>query len=208
MKRYGLLCGPLAALTLWAGIVGLAQLVPGYDSIRQTVSEIGEMDSPERLPFAVMLIVVAVLSLMFAWAVYGVATETGRSRLAVYLIAFIAVPLVGIAVCAFPHPLHGVFGLSETVSYFAPIVLAVTWRRAPGAQSVVTFSWVMAVVVWLVLFANLIPIVRPEPLWHEIRPFYGIVQRALFVAWFAWAGGLGLLLYAESGSAVPIAKRA
>ena len=209
MRRFGLLCGPLGALVLWCGIAGLAQFVPGYDSIRQTVSEIGEMDSPMRTPFAVMLFAVAILGLIFAWAVYDVAKEMGRSRLAVYFIAFIAVPLIGIGVCAFPHPLHNAFGLPETVSYFAPIVLAFTWRRAPGASTVVTFSWVMSAAVWLVLFANLSAIFRPEPLWHDvIRPYYGLVQRALFVSWFAWAGVLGLLLLGKNDAEpIPVATK-
>jgi hypothetical membrane protein len=197
MKRYGLLCGPLAALTLWAGIVVLAQRVPGYDSVRQTVSEIGEMDSPMRGPFAVMLFVTAFLMLVFAWALYRTAKEAGRSTLPVTFIGFVAIPLVGIGVCAFPHPLHNVFGLLELVAYFAPIVLAFTWRRAPGAKDVVAFSWIMSVAVWLVILANMTPMFRPEPLWHEMKPFYGIVQRALFVSWLAWVAGLGLMLFRQ-----------
>jgi hypothetical protein len=50
-----LLFGPLAAALLGAGIVGLAFWVPGYSQVHQTVSEIGEMDSPARIPFTIML---------------------------------------------------------------------------------------------------------------------------------------------------------
>jgi hypothetical protein len=50
-----LLFGPLAAGILGVGIVGLGLLVPDYSQVRQTVSEIGEMDSPARIPFAIML---------------------------------------------------------------------------------------------------------------------------------------------------------
>ena len=203
MKRYGLLCGPLAALTLWAGIAGLAQFVPGYDSIRQTVSEIGEMDLPMRVPFAVLLFVVATLMLVFAWALYRTAKENRRSTLPVYFTGFVAIPLVGIGICAFPHPLHNVFGLSELIAYFAPIILAFTWRQAPGAKDVVTFSWIMSALVWLVILANMTPMFRPEPLWHEMKPFYGIVQRALFVSWFAWVAGVGVILFRQTRPTMP-----
>lgn len=202
MKRYGLLAGPLAALLLAAGIAGLAQLVPGYSSVRQTVSEIGETDSPERVTFAVMLFAVALLLLFFARAVYDTATETGRSRLVVWFIGFMAVPPIGIAIFAFPHPLHNVFGLSELIGYLAPLVLAFTWRGAAGAETVVRFSWVVGILVWIVVAANLIPVFRPEPLWHEIRPIYGVFQRTLFAMWLVWLVGLGLLLFQRDRLAV------
>jgi hypothetical membrane protein len=203
MKRYGLLCGPLAALTLWTGIAGLAQFVPGYNSVRQTVSEIGEMDSPMRVPFAVLLFVVATLMLLFAWALHRTAKEARRSTLSAYLAGFVAIPLVGIGICAFPHPLHNVFGLSELIAYFAPTVLAFTWRRASGAESAVAFSWIMSALVWLVILANMTPMFRPEPLWHEMKPFYGIVQRALFVSWFGWIAGIGLMLFGQTSPKTP-----
>jgi hypothetical membrane protein len=203
MRRYGLLCGFAAALLLAAGIAGLSMFVPGYDQMRQTVSEIGEMDSPMRIPFAALLFGVAALLLVFAWAVNGIATETGRSRLVAAFIAFMIVPLVGIGIFAYPHPLHNVFGPSELVGYQAPLVLALTWRRDPSTKSVVDLSWIMGALVWLVLIANMTPMFRPEPLWHEMRPFYGIVQRALFATWFVWAAGVGLLLFRQMPSKTP-----
>ena len=203
MKRYGLLCGVAAALLLAAGIAGLGALVPGYDQMRQTVSEIGEMGSPTRALFAVLLFGVAALILAFAWAVDGVAAETGRSRLVVYFIAFMMVPLVGIGIFAYPHPLHNVFGLSELIGYQAPLVLALTWRRDPDAKRVVDFSWIMGAAVWIAIIANLSAIFRPEPLWHHIRPVYGDVQRALFATWFVWAMGVGVLLFRQAPSRTP-----
>ena len=55
-----LLFGPLAAVLLIVGIAVLPLWVPGYSQVHQTVSEIGEMDSPARIPFAIMLCGVAV----------------------------------------------------------------------------------------------------------------------------------------------------
>jgi hypothetical protein len=47
--------GPLAAAIFGFGVAGLPLMVPGYSYIRQTVSEIGEIGSPARIPFAVVL---------------------------------------------------------------------------------------------------------------------------------------------------------
>jgi hypothetical protein len=41
-RSNGLLFDPLGAVVLAAGIVGLAAMVPGYNSVFQTVSQIGE----------------------------------------------------------------------------------------------------------------------------------------------------------------------
>jgi hypothetical protein len=54
-----LLFAPLAAALLTLGIAVLPLWVPGYSQVHQTVSEIGEMDSPARIPFAIMLCGVA-----------------------------------------------------------------------------------------------------------------------------------------------------
>ena len=58
-RNYRALFGLLAAAILQMGVVGLPLLIPGYSQVRQTVSEIGEMDSPARIPFAVLLCCVA-----------------------------------------------------------------------------------------------------------------------------------------------------
>jgi hypothetical protein len=193
-KTTQLLFGPLAALILAAGIIGLGFLVPGYEPIRQTVSEIGEMDSPMRIPFAVMLCTVAVCLLIFAWGVGALARVRGRSTLAAWFIAFMAIPSAGVGVFAFPHPWHGLFGLSEIIGYQAPAVFALTWRRDPEARSAVGFSWLMFLVVWISIGANLFGVARQGDLWTAMKPYYGLVQRALFASWFVWATGLGLLL--------------
>ncbi len=50
IRNYRLLSGPLAAIILGFGIGGLALLIPGYSHVHQTVSEIGEIGSPARVP--------------------------------------------------------------------------------------------------------------------------------------------------------------
>jgi hypothetical protein len=68
-----LLFGPVAAALLGVGIFVLPFWIPGYAQIQQTVSEIGETDSPMRIPFTILLCVVAACLL-----IAGVAAASTR----------------------------------------------------------------------------------------------------------------------------------
>lgn len=189
-----LLFGPLGAALLTLGIAVLPLWVPGYSQVHQTVSEIGEMDSPARIPFTIMLCGVALCLLIFAVGVGAESRRSGHGSACAYLIACMAVSAAGVGIFAFPHPLHNVFGLSELIGYQAPLAFALTWRKDPSAKLPVRFSWVMFALIWLSLALNMSSLDRHGALWMEMKPVYGIVQRSLFAAWFGWGVGIGLLL--------------
>ena len=196
MKRDNrLLFGPLAACILGAGIAGLAFMVPGYSHIRQTVSEIGEMDSPARLPFAVMLCCVAFCLAVFATAVRSESRKSGHAQASAWLIGFMALSAAGVGIFAFPHPLHNIFGESELIGYQAPLAFALTWRGDPKARRLVAFSWCFALLVWISIALNLSSLFRDAAIWSALKPVYGLVQRSLFAAWFGWCAGIGALLW-------------
>jgi len=196
MKRsYRLLFGPLAAAILGFGIAGLALLVPGYSHVHQTVSEIGEIGSPARVPFAIMLCFVAACILVFALGVRHLSVETGHSQFAAYLIGFMALPAAGVGVFAYPHPLHNIFGISELIGYQAPLVFALTWRRDLRAKTVVTVSWIFSVLVWGAIILNLSSLDRQGVIWAYVKPVHGLAQRSLFAAWFGWCAVVGILLF-------------
>ncbi len=196
MKRdYRLLFGPLAAAVLFAGIISLALKVPGYSPVRQTVSEIGEVGSPARVPFAMMLCCVGGCLVVFALAVRELSVKLGHSQLAAYFIGYMALPAVGIGIFAYPHPLHNIFGLSELIGYQAPLILSLTWRRDRRAATLVVFSWVMFGIIWGVIGLNLSAFDRNGLVWAYAKPLYGLVQRALFAAWFVWCAVIGVLLF-------------
>lgn len=193
--RWRLLLGPLAAGMLLAGIAGLPLWVPGYDPVRQTVSEIGEAGSPARVPFAAMLCLVAATLVVFAWGLRAASRRAGRPAHAAWLVAAMSVSAAGVGVFAFPHPLHNLFGLSELIGYQAPLAMALTWRRAPGAERVAPFSAFMAGLVWAAIALNLTSLHREGLLWTEVKPVYGLIQRSLFAAWFTWCAVVGLLVF-------------
>jgi hypothetical protein len=204
VERNGLLLfGPLGALILCGGIVGLAYAVPGYSSVHQTVSEIGEVGSPARAAFTLMICVVAACLLVFAVAVRKFSKAAGYAAWPVYLIVCMAISAAGVGIFSFPHPLHNVFGLSETIGYQAPLGFALAWRRNPTARRFVSFSWIMFVVVWIAIALNMSSIDRHGALWAYLKPEYGLVQRALFAAWFGWGAALGLILWRAARRSTP-----
>jgi hypothetical membrane protein len=190
-----LLFGPLGAFLFAAGIVGLAFLVPGYSHVHQTVSEIGEMDSPARIPFTVMLCAVAACLVVFAFAVRDVSIRAGHATLAAWLIGCGAVSAAGVGIFSFPHPLHNVFGESELIGYQAPLALALAWRRDPRAKGLVAFSWILFALMWIAIALNLTILDRHGALFAQVRPVYGLVQRSLFATWFSWCAVVGVLLW-------------
>jgi hypothetical membrane protein len=196
VRNYRLLFGPLAGVLLAVGIAGLALLLPGYSHVHQTVSEIGESGSPARVLFAIMLCSVAACILVFASAVHDIAVAADYSRLPAYLIGFMALPAAGVGIFAYPHPLHNIFGLSELIGYQAPVFLALTWSSNPRAKTLVVFSWIMSALIWGAIALNLIPFV-PQ-VWVYVKPVHGLVQRALFAAWFGWCAVAGILLFQQT----------
>jgi hypothetical membrane protein len=195
--NYRLLFGPLAGVILAVGIAGLALLLPGYSHVHQTVSEIGEIGSPARVPFAIVLCCVSACILIFASAVRDVSVAAHHSRVAAYLIGFMALPAAGIGIFAYPHPLHNIFGLSELIGYQAPVFLALAWRRDPRARRLVSLSWIMYLLICIAIAVNLSSLYRQGPVWAYVKPVNGLAQRALFAAWFGWCAVVGLLLFQE-----------
>ncbi|MGH8233365.1 MAG: DUF998 domain-containing protein [Rhodanobacteraceae bacterium] len=196
MKRGDLLLfGPISAVIFVLGVHGLALMVPGYSHVHQTVSEIGEVGSPANVPFTLMMCCVAVCMMVFAWAVFETSSQLGRHRIAAYLIACAGLSALGVGIFAYPNPLHNVFGLSEVIGYQAPLAFALSWRRDPKAKTLVFWSLILFVVLWIAMGLNLVPLFSPSWLWPHLRPVHGLVQRSLFLTWFAWCSIIGALMW-------------
>ncbi len=192
-----LLFGPLAGALFAAGVASLALQIPGYDHVRQTVSEIGELGSPARMPFALLLWAVALCILVFAAALRDLSRAAGRPPLAAYLTACMAVSAAGVGLFAHPHPLHNVFAMSELVGYQAPLAFALAWRREPRAGTLVLLSGVLYVLIMVAIPLNLTALDRHGFAWSVVGPAYGLAQRALFAAWFGWCALAGIFLARE-----------
>lgn len=192
---YPLLAGLFAAVIFGASLILMPLWIPGYSSVHQTVSEIGMVGSPMQIPFTLMQCVVALCMLTFGSALAGESIRMSHSPLAGYLSACMAVSAAGVGVFALPSPLHDYFGLSELVCYQAPLALAITWRKDVRAKDVVRASTIMSVVMWVTIVLNLTVLDRGGAVWAYERPFYGLVQRSLFAAFFVWSAWVGVLLF-------------
>jgi hypothetical membrane protein len=204
MKRSErLLFGPVSAAIFCVGVAGLALMVPDYSHVHQTVSEIGEVGSPARIPFTVMLACVCVCTLIFASAIRDFATQAGRSRVVAYLTVCSGLSALGVGIFAYPHPLHNVFGLSEIIGYQAPLALALAWRSDPNAKALVVSSWVLFALLWIAMALNLSPLFPQSWLWQHLKPVNGLVQRSLFLSWFAWCTIAGVLMWRQERGSLP-----
>jgi len=198
MKPSGrLLFGPVAAAVFFIGIAGLALMVPGYSHVHQTVSEIGEVGSPARYPFTAMLACVCVCTLIFASGIWAFSSQTGHSKFAAVLTICAGLSALGVGIFSFPHPLHNVFGLSEIFGYQAPLAVALSWRRDPDAKALVAWSWVFFAMLWIAMALNMSPMFPQSWLWQHLKPVNGLVQRSLFLSWFAWCTVAGLLMWRQ-----------
>lgn len=185
--------GVAALVVLCVGILLLALMIPGYSHVQQTVSEIGEVGSPAKFPFALMLIAVAACVLIFASGVRDVSGAAAASLLPAYLIAAMGVSIVGVALFPHPHTLHNVFGISELVGYQAPLAFAIVWRRKPDARALAALSLIFYAAIVVLIALNLSSMFS-STLWSYVQPRYGLIQRALFGAWFIWSALLGVVL--------------
>lgn len=196
-----LLFGPLAAILFIAGVAVLPVFVPGYSAVRRTVSEIGQMSSPMRWPFAGLLWVVAACAFVFAAALWRArsAGRTVAAALTVFCTAWMGVAAVALGWFAYPAALHNVFGLSELIAYQAPLAFAVAWRGESRAG--VGFSLLMYVLTLASLALNLAALLDNGAFWHLVKPVFGLLQRSLFAVFFVWCGGLGWLLWSRTARA-------
>ncbi len=194
-KGYPLLAGALATVVFSFGVLLLPLWVPGYSQVQQTVSEIGMVGSPMKIPFTIMLCLVALCMLVFAWGIRRESISAGHPTIAAYLTAFMAISAAGIGVFSYPSPFHNLFGMSELIGYQAPLALAIAWRGDSRSTGVVRLSRLMSVLIWVTILLNLSVLDRGGTLWAYERPFYGLVQRSLFAVFFLWCTLTGVMLF-------------
>jgi hypothetical protein len=186
----------MMALLFLFGTTALGLATPGYDMVRQTVSEIDLNDSPMHVPFTGLLVLVASCALMFGAGLRQVARRSGESVAPAYLTAFLAIPNLGLAIFPARHPLHNLFGLLQAISFVgAPLSMSLAWRD----KALVRSSWIAFGVVVLAVALNLAPAFSIGTR-HLESHVYGLVQRALFLGWYGWCATVSFVLLTERAS--------
>jgi hypothetical protein len=198
MSQLGRVClifGIMAGAVFIATSIVLGALIPNYDPISQTISEIGERGSPFEMPFKIAGFFVAGCFVLFTYGVYRFSVARQLSLVPAFLLGLFAAHQWGVFIFESPHPLHNLFGISGTLGFLAPLGLAITWPSTSDLRVLRRVSWVAAVLVLIAIGLNLMPLFVPEqdaPAW--LREHYGLVQRSLFVFFF-WCAYLALILF-------------
>jgi len=169
-----LLFGPIAAVIFFFGVLGLSLLIPGYSHVHQDISTIGRIGSPQRIPFSIVFIFYACSLLIFASGIFNVAGHAGTSKLPAYLVAFMAFTQIGIAIFATPHPFHNIFGIASMVGFLAPIAMAVSWRGAVYARTLVVVSYVLGFLVLVSIIVGLSELYPQSQLWQLVKSVPGL----------------------------------
>jgi hypothetical protein len=188
-----LLGGPAAALVFGIGVTRLGVATPGYSAVRQTISELGPQGGGGRTALAALNLTIAVAAAVFACGLVSVASHVpGTMIVPAYFVALYAVLVAGLALFPSGHPLHNLFGLLQTIPFVgAPLSVALGWR---GVGPLTAISWLALVLLIVAMVLNLAPAFSPR-LARRFAPVYGVVQRLLFVTWYAWCAALGVLLF-------------
>jgi hypothetical protein len=194
--RWLLLGGLLGTVVLVATTLTLGAALPGYSHVRQTVSEIGMRGSPVAAPFAVSFVLISISMGLFGIGVGAFAKARRISTVPAYFVASLGISVLGVALFPSPDSWHNRFGLSSTVGYLSPLVVALSWRRQPSLERVIAISWIAFALVLVSMGLNLAPLFVPVS--ESYGAHYGLVQRTIFVSYYGWCSVVGVMLFRQS----------
>jgi hypothetical membrane protein len=197
--RLCLLFGLIAATTFVVASTVLGALLPNYDAVTQTISEIGEKGSPFETVFKAVSLFVAGCFLLFAFGVYRFSKKRRASLVPAALLGFFASMELGVFIFESPHPWHNVFGILSIAGFLAPLTLAITWPSAPDLPALRPLSAIAAVFLIVAIGLNLSPLFVPIPFINE---HIGLVQRALLV-FHLWCAYLAFVLFQSGFQVAP-----
>lgn len=170
---------------LGSGLMGY--LLDNYSFFSQTLSEIGSLSSPMKIPYQILKILVAILILILSIILFNFSRREKLSVIPTLFLFSFGLSDMGLALFPTPHSLHNVFGLSLILGYLSPIFFAVLWSKRISAN----FSFVSIgffALIALGIFLNLSPIFKPD-----LYPlnYYGLVQRFLVFTMLIYMAYLG-----------------
>ena len=176
--------GWVAGASFIVGSLLLGSLLPGYDLVAQTVSEIGKIGSPMLMPWHLFTVSIGLLLILFAAGILLFAKQNKLSYLPGLFLLSYGISQFGIGFYPSPESMHNVFGLSMTLGYFTPLVFALSWKNKLG-KSFKSISFIMFILVLLGIFLNLSPAFAPT-----LYPmdYYCLIQRFLLFTFYGYCG--------------------
>lgn len=181
--------GWVGASVFIIGSLLLGSLLPDYNAVSQTVSEIGQEGSVLYNPWQIFTVSVGVLLILFSVGIYSFARQHKLSVLPGLFLLAAGISQFGIGLYPSPHHLHNVFGLSMILGYLSPIVIALSWKIKLG-KNFQRISYLTFILIMIGIFLNLSPAFAPElyPL-----AYYGLVQRFLLYTFYTYVFFVSLM---------------
>ena len=184
-----LFTGWLASAAFIVGSLLMGSLLSDYSPISQTVSEIGQSGSPLYGAWQVFTISIGVLLIIFSAAIISFAKTHKLSIIPGIFLLLAGISEFGIGLYPSPHSLHNVFGLSMTLGYLTPLIVALSWKASLG-KNLRTLSYLSFILIVLGIFLNLTPAFAPDLYSLE---YYGLVQRFLLFTFYIYIFYLSLV---------------
>ncbi len=194
--------GWIIAFLFIVGSLILGYLLPDYDLVSQTLSEIGEDGSPFYTQWMLVDGSTAVLSVLFGLGIIWFSKGYQLPYLpGLFLLCF---GLLGCGAIFFasPHPLHNVFGLLNIVGYFSPLVFFFRWKDRLG-EGFRSTSLLVFILIVLGTFLNLAPLFASIV---DLMPYYGLVQRFVVFTFYFYCAYLSfsMLQYMKESEQSPL----
>jgi hypothetical membrane protein len=198
LDRPLLLFGVAAAAAFTLNFLVLGALLPHYDPVSQTISELGERGSPFEATFRVVTLIVAICLCLFTIGLFHFSLSRGYSVAPAILFAVYPVAEVGLSIFESPHPLHNVFGISSMVGFLSPLAVALTWTRNPQLRRTRYLSMAAGFLLLIEIGLNLSPLFVNFGKSDYIRTHYGAIQRSLYFTFYGWLAYLAIMLFRRS----------
>ena len=199
----------LTRLLAICGIVGPIQFIvvtlvfgllrPGYDPIRQYLSELGAVGAPNAIAFILPEFLLGLMMIAFAFGLHRGISEGKGSKLVPILIAVSGVGFLGASInrcdvgcvnVSITGTMHGLFGIFAVPPLLiTPLAILPRLKKDNRWQSYRPFSLIMgalAVPLFCVMFT--------AEVYPPLEPYRGLLQRLTFFTPLLWTGVMAIRL--------------
>ena len=186
--------GWLSSLFFISGSIISGALLENYNSISQTLSEIGKMGSPYETHWQLLCLASGSMLILFSAYIFTVSKKHRISMAPGFFIFSYGLSQFLISLYPSPHLLHNVFGLSMIVGYFSPLMFVIFWGSGFGLKFKMTSAFAF---IWILftIFLNLSPMFLPDL--YPIT-YYGVVQRFLVYSFYIYVLYVNIMLLKEN----------
>ena len=191
LTRLLAICGIVGPILFIVVILVFGLLRPGYDPIRQYMSELGEVGAPNAIAYNMPAFLLGLLMIAFAFGLHRGISEGKGSKLVPILIAVSGVGWVGSSffrcdagcvnesVTGRMHDLTGMIAVFPLL--IAPLAILPRLKKDNRWQSHRPFSLIMgalAVILFAVMFTAAVS--------PALEPYRGLIQRLTFFTPLLW----------------------